>query len=204
MNDEVLRWAMSTPLPSSKQVGEHAARVVLLAWAMHANNEGVAWPSYERLSEMSGVHRWSVQNAVKALEEEGVLGRVTRSGIGSRAVARQALTQGMPVVEVIPNPVDNSELSPGMPSTNRVRLSPGSSPGVSPGVSPGMPTWKKKKKRKKKENKERTGLPSDREWRAFMGQELPDIPRLKRVGACGHELIDERHCWRGCAIAVNA
>jgi hypothetical protein len=33
---------------------------------------------------------------------------------------------------------------------------------------------------------------------------MPELPQLKRVGACGHQLVDERHCWRGCPTAVTA
>ena len=164
-------WAMETPLPSmSKHAGEHAARKVLMAWVLHANAEGIAWPSYERLAEKSGIHQWTVQYVVREFEKAGVLGRVTRSGIGTRAIARQALSGGEPVLR----PADNSPSSVGMPTDRKGGLSVG----LSVGSSVGMPTRKKKVKEKgKKENsKERFGgvpdhpLPSDEDWRAFLKQ----------------------------------
>jgi DNA-binding transcriptional MocR family regulator len=180
---------MTTPLPSSKQVGVHTVRVVLLAWAMHADGEGVAWPSYERLAGATGVHARTVRSAFAALEAEGVLGRITRAGVGSRAIVRQALSAGMPAFEVIPTPVDNSGLSAGMPATNRA--------GSSAGSSAGQPAWKKKKKKKKENPKERFGVtgPTEDEWQQFLAS--------TDLAMCGHKLVDDRHCTHGCSMAVN-
>jgi hypothetical protein len=195
MNDESVYWAFTTPVPSSRQVGEQTVRMVLTVWILHADQEGVAWPSYERLAAKSGLAVRQVRDAIQALEEAGILGRITRPGIGSRAIARQVLSAGCPAIN---RPVDNSDPSAGHPATNRVGLSAGASAGLSAGASAGHPAWKKKKKEKRKEIKEKivVPVPSEREWQKLIA--------LPSVGVCGHELIDDRHCWRGCAIAVNA
>ena len=61
-----MTWAFSLPL-------EPRAKLTLLAIADHADDEGVAWPSRDRVAEKSSQSRATVIRKIKDLEELGLL-----------------------------------------------------------------------------------------------------------------------------------
>lgn len=68
------RWAWSvTGLAAG-------SKLVLLALADHADDDGRCWPAQDRLSEMTGLSRATVQRSLVALEELDLLTREPGSG----------------------------------------------------------------------------------------------------------------------------
>lgn len=65
---EWARWAMAQPLAPGP-------RHVLLVLAWHADEEGVSWPSVDRLQALTGLSRASVLRHLSTLEEAGSLER---------------------------------------------------------------------------------------------------------------------------------
>ena len=59
-------------------------KLVLLALADWANDEGLCWPSIDRLCQKSGLKRRSVQMAIHAMEEQGILQREEVVGKGCK------------------------------------------------------------------------------------------------------------------------
>lgn len=59
-------------------------KLVLLALADWANDEGLCWPSIDRLCQKSGLKRRSVQMAIHAMEELGILRREEVAGKGCK------------------------------------------------------------------------------------------------------------------------
>jgi hypothetical protein len=59
-------------------------KLVLLALADWANDEGLCWPSIERLCQKSGLKRRSVQMAIHAMEEQQILQREEVVGKGCK------------------------------------------------------------------------------------------------------------------------
>lgn len=72
-------------------------KIVLLALADHADQEGVCWPGQERLATVTGLSVRTVRTTLKSLEEEGLIGVEPRfDGSGKRVgtvyrVARKEL-----------------------------------------------------------------------------------------------------------------
>ncbi|WP_082782846.1 helix-turn-helix domain-containing protein [Acetobacter cerevisiae] len=69
-------WAYSVTLPLCQ-------KFVLVALAERANDEGVAWPSARTISDMTGACDKAVRNALKQLEQDGFIVRVS-SGTRSK------------------------------------------------------------------------------------------------------------------------
>ena len=59
-------------------------KLILLALADWANDEGLCWPSIDRLCKKSGLKRRSVQMAIHAMEEQGILQREEVVGKGCK------------------------------------------------------------------------------------------------------------------------
>lgn len=59
-------------------------KLVLLALADWANDEGLCWPSINRLAVKSGLTSRSVQKSIRALEETGFIKREEVTGKGNR------------------------------------------------------------------------------------------------------------------------
>ncbi|KAA9135741.1 helix-turn-helix domain-containing protein [Microbacterium caowuchunii] len=76
--DDLLWWALSTALPAGRSnVGTDRAIRVLVALALHADVDGIAWPSAQTLADrLPGLHRRDVRNALDALEGAGHISRV--------------------------------------------------------------------------------------------------------------------------------
>jgi len=75
MSVKWMSWAWEVEVPTSDRVGETHCRIVLVKLADNANDEGICWPSLDRIAEQTGLHRASVIRAVNLLEENGLLTR---------------------------------------------------------------------------------------------------------------------------------
>ncbi|WP_369045155.1 helix-turn-helix domain-containing protein [Sinomonas sp. P10A9] len=83
--DQWIRWALAADLPSSRAIGQHAVGRVLVALAVYANRDGIAWPStYTLADDVSGLSRRDVRNALEALEASGVISKAGKAGRATR------------------------------------------------------------------------------------------------------------------------
>lgn len=89
MSIKLMSDAWSTPLPAMQ-------KLVLLAIADCANDEGLAWPSVATIAKKSGCNERTVQRNLRALEEAGLLIREEVLGKGCRywLKGRQKVTPG--------------------------------------------------------------------------------------------------------------
>lgn len=107
--DDLTRWALGVPLPSTRQVGADRVGRVLVALVQYADAAGNAWPSADTLAaDVSGVTRRDVRNALDALAAAGLIaateprsrGRVTRwQVVGLPPVENMAGIPATPIVE---------------------------------------------------------------------------------------------------------
>jgi DNA-binding transcriptional MocR family regulator len=61
-------------------VGDHTDKLVLLALADNANDEGECYPSLSNISNRCEMHRTTVMHAIQSLEASGHLSRQMRAG----------------------------------------------------------------------------------------------------------------------------
>ena len=59
-------------------------KLVLLALADWANDEGLCWPSLDTLAEKSSLNRRTVMNAIGRLENAGLIRREILTGKGTK------------------------------------------------------------------------------------------------------------------------
>lgn len=120
-DDELVWWALTVPIPETgHRVGEDRLSRILVALAMHANSERVAWPSADSVGKSLGIDRRTVRGAFDALKSAGLIERA-ESNTRSTAwrllapVARIPATSDVEGVARIPatQPVDNSTRSGG-------------------------------------------------------------------------------------------
>lgn len=72
--------------------GPNGRRLVLMALAKHANNDGTnCFPSVDTLAKLSGVRRSTVQRSLTVLELEGMVTTLHRGGRGRGDVTRYQL-----------------------------------------------------------------------------------------------------------------
>lgn len=71
--------SVSTMAWAWKQKCSPTEKLILLALADHANDDGSCWPGMERIAEKTGFTRRSVINSVKTLQEKGMLGITKRA-----------------------------------------------------------------------------------------------------------------------------
>lgn len=71
MSIQAIAWAFAQAIPPS-------AKLVLLALADHADSDGHCWPGFERLAEMTGLHRATIVRCLDKLEEHELIARVRR------------------------------------------------------------------------------------------------------------------------------
>ena len=80
----IMHWArcLSRRTEKGRAYGVVTAKAVAvleaLVWAFHNAKSGVCFPSYERIAEAAGCARSTVAEALKALEEAGILSWVNR------------------------------------------------------------------------------------------------------------------------------
>lgn len=180
--------SLSIALHHSRATG--AAKLVLIGIANH-DGDGGAWPSVATLAKYAGVDPRSVQRAVKRLEELHEIRRFVQAG-GDHRTADHERPNRYSFLLTCPPDCDRSsrhrtrhahvvlELGDVIPNP----LTPASPPdaSVTPGVTPVSP-------------KPSSNHPSTSKKRSY----VPDRAR----GACGHDMIDDRHCERGCAVALS-
>ena len=73
-------WYLHTeyvPIEGTQQAGENLQRLVLLNLCARANKEGLAWPSRATIASSLGCAPRDVQNALGALERQGLVERAT-------------------------------------------------------------------------------------------------------------------------------
>lgn len=173
---------MTIALHHSRATG--AAKLVLIGIANH-DGDGGAWPAVSTLSRYAGVDPRSVQRAVKRLEELHEIRRHVQAG-GDHRVPEHQRPNRYQFLLTCPPDCDRSsrhrtkthtvvelELDPLTP------VSPGDT-GVTHPLTPASPK------------------PSSNQPISKTHKERPvSIAR----GACGHDMIDDRHCERGCSVA---
>jgi DNA-binding MarR family transcriptional regulator len=80
----IMHWVrcLSRRTEKGRAYGQLTAKAVAvleaLLWAFHNASSGVCFPSYERIAEAAGCARSTVAEAIKALEEAGILSWVQR------------------------------------------------------------------------------------------------------------------------------
>jgi DNA-binding MarR family transcriptional regulator len=72
MSVHASKWAWSQDCPNA------AAKLVLMAFADHANADGECWPTMKRVAELAGISTRMVQRHVETLEQAGLLVRQHR------------------------------------------------------------------------------------------------------------------------------
>ena len=77
-------------------------KLVLLALADWANDEGLCWPSINRLAAKTSMAGRSVQRLIRQLEEMGFILREEEIGKGNRYWIKMPLTQCHPCTSVTP------------------------------------------------------------------------------------------------------
>lgn len=77
MSIKALQWAWEQNVPNSSR------KLVLLALADRANDDGECWPGIASLSEKCSISRSTLIRAVEDLEEQGLLEVTNRPGDGS-------------------------------------------------------------------------------------------------------------------------
>ncbi|WP_298038353.1 helix-turn-helix domain-containing protein [uncultured Microbacterium sp.] len=178
--------SMAIALHHSRATG--ATKLVLIGIANH-DGDGGAWPSVEKLAKYAGVDPRSVQRSVRKLEELHEVRRFVQAG-GDHRVAEHQRPNRYQFLLTCPPDCDRTsqhrtrtqsvvELPIDELSTGVTPTSPGDTH-VTPGVTPTSPK-----------------PPSNQTTR---DKEVSYVP--ERASACGHALIDDRHCERGCRVAL--
>lgn len=72
-------------------------KLVLLALADWANDEGLCWPSINRLASKTGIAGRSVQRVIRQLEDLGLVCREEVTGKGNKYWILSPLTQCHPI-----------------------------------------------------------------------------------------------------------
>lgn len=178
--------SISIALHHSRATG--AAKLVLIGIANH-DGDGGAWPSVATLAKYAGVTERNVQKAVDRLEQLHEVRRFVQAG-GDHRVAEHKRPNRYNFLLSCPPDCDRT-------SKHRTRgavaleldIDPLSlaTPGVGsdtppPVASDTQTTHVTTPQGTKKERR---------------------VPKAvsRSIGACGHDLIDDRHCERGCAPA---
>ncbi|HWU29354.1 MAG TPA: helix-turn-helix domain-containing protein [Microbacterium sp.] len=179
--------SISIALHHSRATG--AAKLVLIGIANH-DGDGGAWPSVATLSRYAGVDRRNVQRAVRKLEElHEIRAKIQRGGDSSTADARRPNLYDF--VLRCPPDCDGSRHHRTRVSrtgqteieelSTRAATAPpgGDSARGGAATAPPEPSYNQ---------------PSTTSHKStHVGN--------RARGACGHDLIDDRHCSRGCRAA---
>ncbi|MEX0158208.1 MULTISPECIES: helix-turn-helix domain-containing protein [unclassified Microbacterium] len=164
-----------------------SAKLVLIGIANH-DGDGGAWPSIDTLAKYAGVAPRNVQMAIKKLEALHEVRRFVQAG-GDHRIADHQRPNRYQFLLKCPLDCDRSsshrtryQVSSELPieelSTRVTQASPGDA-GVRGGVTQASP-------------KPSLNHPNTTEKKTHVGNRASS-------GACGHPLIDDRHCERGCA-----
>lgn len=178
--------ALATALHHSRATG--TAKLVLIGIANH-DGDGGSWPSIATLAKYAGVDPRNVQAALKKLEALHEIKRHIQTG-GDHRTASHMRPNRYQFLLRCPSDCDGSsahrthrERQPELPvdelSTGVMPASPGDA-SVTPGVMPASP-------------EPSLNHPNTANKKSHVGN--------RARSACGHDLIDERHCSRGCPPA---
>jgi len=179
--------SVAIALPHSRATG--TAKLVLIGIANH-DGDGGAWPSISTLAKYAGVDPRSVQRSISTLEKLHEVRRFVQAG-GDHRVAEHQRPNRYQFLLKCPIDCDRSsshrtryDVSAELPldelSTRVTLASPGDA-GVRGGVTLASP-------------KPSLNHPNP-------SKKTTHVPDRARTGACGHPLIDDRHCDRGCRVA---
>lgn len=176
--------SISIALHHSRATG--AAKLVLIGIANH-DGDGGAWPSVATLAKYAGVTERNVQKAVDRLEQLHEVRRFVQAG-GDHRVAEHQRPNRYNFLLTCPPDCDRSSRHKTARSVAlELEIDPPSlaTPGVDsdtppPVASDTQTTHITKPHRTQKERRVPKAAP-------------------RSIGACGHDLIDERHCERGCS-----
>ncbi|WP_182252999.1 helix-turn-helix domain-containing protein [Microbacterium esteraromaticum] len=158
-----------------------AAKLVLVGIANH-DGDGGAWPSVATLSRYAGVTPRGAQKAVQKLEQLHEIRRHVQRG-GDAFTADPQRPNLYEFLLTCPPDCDRSSKHRTRNSGIQTELSTGVNPS-----SPGEPQFVGRAN--PSSPKPSTNHPSTTEKKSHVGE--------RARAACGHELIDERHCDRGC------
>lgn len=86
---KVISWALHLPLKRP------TLKLVLLALADHADNDGVCWPSIKRLELFTGLSSRAIQRAIRELQKLSILTLTERPG--STTLYMIAMSGGVPM-----------------------------------------------------------------------------------------------------------
>ena len=180
--------ALAVALHHSRATG--TAKLVLIGIANH-DGDGGSWPSIATLAKYAGVAERNVQAALKKLEQLHEIRRFVQAG-GDHRTASHMRPNRYQVLLRCPADCDGSsqhrtlaDRTPALPieefSTGVMPASPGDA-SVTPGVMPASP-------------EPSLNHPNTTNKKPHVGTRA-----RSRAGSCGHPLIDERHCERGCRV----
>lgn len=145
-DDELVWWALTVPIPETgHRVGEDRLSRILIALALHANSDRIAWPSAGSVGRSLGIDRRTIRGAFDALESAGL---IERAKSHTRSTAWRLLA---PVAR-IPATSDTEDVAR-IPATQPVEnpaRSGGGSGGESGGESGGDPRHEEKRREKNK------------------------------------------------------
>lgn len=162
------------------------AKLVLIGIANH-DGDGGAWPAVSTLAKYAGVDPRSVQRSIEKLEKLHEVRRFVQAG-GDHRIADHQRPNRYQFLLKCPIDCDRSsshrtryEVAPELPleelSTRVTLASPGDA-GVRGGVTQASP-------------KPSLNHPNPPKKKTH-------VPDRASAGACGHQMIDDRHCERGC------
>ena len=57
---------------------------VLIVLSAHANNDGLCWPSRQRIADMTGIHIGNITNILKRIRDYGYIEILASSGHSNR------------------------------------------------------------------------------------------------------------------------
>ncbi|WP_067200158.1 helix-turn-helix domain-containing protein [Microbacterium sp. XT11] len=175
--------SISIALHHSRATG--AAKLVLIGIANH-DGDGGAWPSVATLAKYAGVTVRNVQKAVERLEQLHEIRRFVQAGGDHRTAEHERPNRYQFLLTCPPDCDRTSRHRTRTHAPVELSLDPLSV--ATPGV--GSDT--------------RPPVGSDTQTTHVT---TPQVTKKERRasnrarGACGHELIDDRHCERGCPVA---
>jgi DNA-binding transcriptional regulator YhcF (GntR family) len=79
MSYNAMDWAFE------QKCSDAAGKLVLITIAKHANDRGEAWPSIQRISAMTNLHRRTVERKITQLKKDGLLLVKNRGKDGKKA-----------------------------------------------------------------------------------------------------------------------
>lgn len=176
--------SLAIALHHSRATG--ATKLVLIGIANH-DGDGGAWPSIATLAKYAGVDRSNVQRAIKKLEQLHEVRRFVQAG-GDHRVAEHQRPNRYQFLLACPADCDRTsqhrtradsvvELPIDEISTGAALARPGGA-GAARGAALARPK------------------PSLNQ--TTRDKEVSYVPNRAGEGACGHEMVDDRHCSMGC------